>query len=74
MGYSPWDCKESDRTEHVCGHARMHTHTHTHTHTHCEMWDACLLVSLPVCEHFEGRNGAGFTLIIWHLVGHRVGS
>ena len=47
-------------------------HTHTHTHTRCVMWDACLLVSPPVCEHLEGRNGAVFTLIAWHLVGHRV--
>ena len=27
MGYSPWDCKELDMTEHA------HTHTHTHTLT-----------------------------------------
>ena len=27
-GYSPWDAKESDMTEHT------HTHTHTHTHIH----------------------------------------
>ena len=27
-GYSPWDRKESDTTEHIS----MHTHTHTHTH------------------------------------------
>ena len=26
VGYSLWDCKESDMTE------RAHTHTHTHTH------------------------------------------
>ena len=26
-GYSPWDCKESDMTEHT----RAHTLTHTHT-------------------------------------------
>ena len=45
-----------------------------HTHTYCVMWDACLLVSLPVCEHLEGGSGAGFTLIAWHFVGHRVGS
>ena len=29
-GYSPWGCKELDRTEHI----RTHTHTHTLTHTH----------------------------------------
>ena len=27
MSYSPWDHKESDRTERL-----IHTHTHTHTH------------------------------------------
>ena len=27
-GYGPWDCKESDMTEHM--HARTHTHTHAH--------------------------------------------
>ena len=30
-GYSPWDHKESDTSEHV--HVCTHTHTHTHTHT-----------------------------------------
>ena len=30
-GYSPWGCKESDRTERL---AHTHTHIHTHTHTH----------------------------------------
>ena len=34
MGYSPWNCKESDTTEHA--HAR--THTHTHTHTEFSVW------------------------------------
>ena len=37
MGYSPWDCKELDTTEHMCVHActraRAHTHRHTHTNT-----------------------------------------
>ena len=33
-GYSPWNCKESDTTEHMCTHTHMHAHTHTHTHTH----------------------------------------
>ena len=28
VGYSPWDAKESDMTEHT------HTHTHTHVHIH----------------------------------------
>ena len=28
VGYSPWDCKESDTPE------RLSTYTHTHTHTH----------------------------------------
>ena len=32
VGYSPWDCKESDTTE-ATEHACTHTHTHTHTHT-----------------------------------------
>ena len=30
-GYSPWGCKESDTTEHVCQHACARAHTHTHT-------------------------------------------
>ena len=30
VGYSPWGCKGSDMTEHVC----THTHTHAHTHTY----------------------------------------
>ena len=30
-GFSPWGCKESDTTEHMCQRARAHTHTHTHT-------------------------------------------
>ena len=30
-GYSPWDCKELDKTELL---RHMHTHTHTHTHIH----------------------------------------
>ena len=34
MGYSPWDHKESDTTEHMCMHVRVCAHTHTHTHTH----------------------------------------
>ena len=35
-GYSPWGCKESDRTEHThihCTHT-PHTHTHHTPHTH----------------------------------------
>ena len=37
-GYSPWSCKELDKTEHAhtCTHTHTHTHIHTHTHTpHC---------------------------------------
>ena len=39
MGYSPWDIKESDMTEHA--------HTHTHTHNQGK---ACLVsLVLMVC-------------------------
>ena len=34
--YSPWGCKESDRTE-----AIKHTHAHTHTHTHPTQKNMC---------------------------------
>ena len=31
VGYSPWDHKELDTTEHTWAHAHTHTHTNTHT-------------------------------------------
>ena len=33
VDFSPWGHKESDKTEHTCGHACVHTHTHTPTLT-----------------------------------------
>ena len=44
VGYSPWGCKESDKTESawVCVHTCTHTHTHpTHTYTH-KYSDICI--------------------------------
>lgn len=38
------------------------------------MRDACWLASRPVCEHLEGRNGAGFTPVAWYLVRHTGGA
>ena len=49
MVYSPWGCKESDMTEHMC--ACMHTHTHTHTHTYTRTHYLLLLyVTVKGCD------------------------
>ena len=39
VGYSPWGCKESDRTEHACMHLSIHPaiirlHADRHRHRH----------------------------------------
>ena len=34
MGYSPWDCQESDTTEPMSAHTLTRAHTHTHTRRH----------------------------------------
>ena len=47
VGYSPWGCKELDRTEWL-----THTDTHTHTHTHHIWWGLEFFgpfFSWPVC-------------------------
>ena len=41
VGYSPWDYKEQEATE--------HTHTHTHTHTHKSIWRE--LTYFPIHDH-----------------------
>ena len=33
-GYSPWDCKESDTTEHSAVSTASYTHTHTQIQTY----------------------------------------
>ena len=45
VDFSPWGCKESDMTEHVC--ACVCTQTHTHTHTHTQLIHNIVLVSGP---------------------------
>ena len=44
VGYSPWGCKESDKTKSAWAHMHTHTHTHTHTpHTHTHKYsDICI--------------------------------
>ena len=37
MGYSPWGCKESDKTGLARACVGTHTHTHTLTHTHINL-------------------------------------
>ena len=51
-GYSPWGCKESDRTEtHTHTHTPTHTHTHTYTHTHTVfVWRHGLCVCLQAAK------------------------
>ena len=55
VGYSPWGCKESDKTESawVCVHTCTHTHTHTqHTriHTSTQTFVLLLRCSLQILD------------------------
>ena len=54
VGYSPWGCKESDKTERL-----THTHTHTHTHTQIPQVKEFILFSA-----YGKIQDSGFTEII----------
>ena len=64
MGYSPWDCKESDTTEvtwHTCMHTHRDSYTHTHTHTHSSEMSVVTIPNEAPGEVLESRQDDGPT-------------
>ena len=66
VGYSPWDCTESDTSELL-----THTHTHTHTHNHKQNSLPCPLIlkktvnwlmglKFPLARRIEGSSLQSF--------------